>query len=271
MIDIVLVAILLTVSGVFVWTERSRFVAPDGGDGEQTVTGAPRRGYFWRLARPAGLSPESAWPFFLAAKILLPVAFLFVAAFALDFGPVLTLLAVALGFILPDAVLGYVRKERQANIRRGMSFFLDLIVSFLQAGLSLDEAFKRAAREGLARDHPLSEEALLVSEELDIGRDRSTAFHALADRTGVRELRGLANALGVGLGSGASVEATLRAQADLARAKRREDGLRRLNIASAEVLLPLMLCGFPVFAVIVFFPLALMVLSSLQSLAGALR
>lgn len=271
MIDLVLVAILLAVSAVFVWTERARFASPEGAESDRTVTGAPPRGYFWRLARPAGLSPESAWPFFLAAKILLPVAFLFLATAVLGFGFFATGVFTLGGFLLPDAVLAYVRKERQANVRRGMSFFLDLIVSFLQAGLSLDEAFKRAAREGLARDHPLAEEAVLVSEELDIGRDRATAFHALADRTGVRELRGLANALGVGLGTGASVEATLKAQADLARAKRREDGLRRLNVASAEVLLPLLLCGFPVFTVMIFFPLALMILSNMQALAGVLR
>ena len=62
-----------------------------------------------------------------------------------------------------------------------------------------------------------------------------------------------------------------RAQADLARAKRREEGLRRLQVASAEVLVPLLLCGFPVFIVMVFFPLGILLLRNLESIGGALR
>lgn len=271
MTDIILVSLLLLVGGSLIWMERARLFRSATVESDTTVIGGPEPGYFWKLARPAGLTPDRAWPFFVGAKIILAVALPAFATEVLGVGLFGFVIAAALGFLAPDAVLMYVRRQRQANIRRALSFFLDLIVSLLQAGLTLEEAFKRAAREGLSRDHPLAEEANLVAQELDLGRDRTAGFQALAERTGVRELRGLANALALGLGSGASVENTLRAQADLARAKRREEGLRRLQVASAEVLVPLLLCGFPVFIVMVFFPLAILLLRNLEAIGGALR
>ena len=82
---------------------------------------------------------------------------------------------------------------------------------------------------------------------------------------------GAKSALAVGATMGGSVEATLKAQADNARARRREDGLKRLSVVNAQVLLPLMLCAFPVFIVMVFLPLALRLAESLQGLGTVLR
>ena len=271
MIDIILVSLLLAVGGWLVWMQRSQVPVPAGLETDDVSTEAPNQGYFWRLARPAGLAPEQAWPFFIGSKIALAVLLPLFAVMVLGAGIFGVLVAAIVGFFAPDALIAYVRRQRQTAIRRALSFFLDLLVSLLQAGLSLDEAFKRAAREGLPKGHPLAEEAALVVEEMDMGRDRAAGFQALADRTGVRELRGLANALALGLGIGTSVETTLRAQADLARAKRREEGLARLQMASAEVLLPLMLCGFPVFLVIVFFPLGVLMMRNMDALGLALR
>lgn len=268
MIDLTLVALVLLLGGVLVWTERA---AMAGQAGEKTLLNVPDQGYFWRLARPAGLAPDQAWVWFVAAKVVLAVGLPLAALALFRLGAIPLFLLAVVGFLLPDGLLMYVRRQRQANIRRSLSFFLDLMVSLLQAGLTLEEAFKRAVKEGLPKSHPLAEEASLVADELDFGRDRTTGFQTLGDRTGVRELRALASALSLGVGTGVSVEATLRAQAELARAKRREDGIRRLNIASAEVLVPLLLCGFPVFIVLVFFPLAVILMNNLQALGSVLR
>ncbi len=271
MIDIILVTALVAIAGFLLWMERFRHFAPAGLDFEESATRARETGYFWRLARPAGLSPDQAWPYYLGAKVALTLVLPISAWVFMGFGVVGLLLIALIGFLIPDALLAYVRRQRQATIRRSMSFFLDLIVSLLQAGLTLEEAFRRAAREGLPKGHALAEEASQVVDELDFGRDRTAGFQALADRTGVRELRGLANALALGLGLGSPVEATLRAQAELARAKRREEGLRSLQVAGAEILIPLLLCGFPVFVVMVFFPLGLLALGNLEALGRALR
>ena len=50
------------------------------------------------------------------------------------------LLAVPFGAAVPDALLALVRRQRQKAIRRSLSFFLDLMLSLLQAGMTIDEA-----------------------------------------------------------------------------------------------------------------------------------
>lgn len=269
--DRFLALLLLLVVGALLWMERTRWLAlivrpPQTADTNGASTGS----YYWRLTRQAGLAPYRDWPFYMAAKIVLAVLLSVPLVAVVGFGWSMLLPAVA-GFLLPDLVLIYARRQRQATIRRALSFFLDLLASLLQAGLGLEEAFARTAREGLPPGHPLAKEARGIVEELSLGRDRSLGFRLLAERTGVAELRSLASALGLGATMGGSVEATLKAQADLARARRREEGLKRLSVVNAQVLMPLILCAFPVFVVLVFLPLALRLFESLQGLGNVLR
>lgn len=270
--DMILALLLALAIAVLLWIERARLLPLVTRPSRTSDTGAASGsgGYYWRLTRQAGLSPYDAWPYYIGAKlalaVLLPVLLIRIVGFSWW-----ALLPASIGFMLPDLVLAYARRQRQATIRRALSFFLDLLVSLLQAGLGLEEAFARTARVGLPPGHPLAKEAMGVVEEMSLGRDRSLAFQMLGERTGVAELRNLANAIAFGLTLGGSVEATLKAQADLARAKRREEGLKRLSLVNVQVLLPLMLCAFPVFVVLVVFPLAMRALESLQGLGSVLR
>jgi len=176
-----------------------------------------------------------------------------------------------LGFFLPDAVLLLIRHRRKRKITQSLAYFLDLMVAFLQAGLSLEAAFHRAGREGFPPNHPLSREVGLVSLELDAGREPDVAFQALADRTGAPDLRGVAAALRSGLRLGAPVVRTLQAQAELLWTKRRELALRQINSAVIKSVFPLMLCGFPIFMVLAFVPAILELADLLGQLAELFR
>ena len=219
----------------------------------------------WRRLRQAGYRPSRAWRGLLGAQVGVCVVVMLVGWPGM--GPAAVSLAVTV-LPLPGLVLGAWAKSRQWAIRRSLSYFLDLVVSLLQAGLGLDESVARAARDGFPQDHPLAIEVTLLVNELRLGRDRTAGFGVLAERTGVAELGAVASALSVGLSQGTTVEATLRAQAELARARRREEGLRRLDLANAEVLLPLALCSFPMFVVMVVVPLGLRVLQGLTGLGA---
>lgn len=229
------------------------------------LAGTPASGSTtWRQLRQAGYRPSRAWPILLGARVSL---FMLVAAIGwASMG--LASLSVAVAVLpIPGLVLRGRTQSRQWAIRRALSYFLDLVVSLLQAGLGLEAAIARAARDGLPPDHPLGAEVTQLVQELRLGRDRTAGFGALAERTGVAELGAVASALAVGLSQGMPVEATLRAQAELARARRREEGLRRLDLANAEVLLPLALCSFPMFFVMVVVPLGLRVLQGLTAVS----
>ena len=252
--------VLLVVAGVAIalffglrW--RRRGVDETGAE----TRGFDSGGFFRRAARQSGFEPRRFYPLFgLACAIStfgVPLAVLEFAPqrFRPIPGAVVVVLFV-LGFALPWSWLWSVRRERQRKIDWSLAYFLDLIVAYLRSGLGLEEAFRRAGREGLPADHPLAQEVALVSREMDLGKDRAAAFRALYARTGVKAMKGIAAALESGLRLGASVEATLRAQAELLRARRREDTLRRVQIAAVKALVPVLLCGFPVFLVIIFFP-----------------
>ncbi len=242
-------------------------------DGEAAETPPTRlTGYYPRLARQAGYDPDSLrWAYWLAKVALAVLApLLTLVLWSRSQGGIpwpLALVLAPLGFFLPDFALLRARRARRLRIRRALSFFLDLMVSLLRSGLGLEEAFRRAGRGGLDEDHPLAREVALVDLELAAGRSRGAAFEALAERTGVRELRSLATALRLGLRLGSSVRATLEAQADLMRTKRREETRRALALAPLKTLLPVILCGFPLFVVVVLFPAVVEIFTVLGEIA----
>ncbi len=242
----------------------------DEDSGEEA--GAPA-GYYPRLARQAGYDPDSLrWPYWLARialAVLVPlIALVLWSRWQGDIPWLLLLGLVLLGFFLPDLALLQVRRSRRQRIRRALSFFLDLMVSLLRSGLGLEEAFSRAGRGGLDEDHPLAREVALVDLEMVAGKERAAAFESLAERTGVRELRSLASALRLGLRLGSPVRETLEAQAGLMRTKRQEETRRQLALAPLKTLLPVVLCGFPVFIVFVLFPAVVEIFSVLGELAA---
>ena len=159
-----------------------------------------------------------------------------------------------LGFFAIDLWLLARRRERRARIERSLSYFVDLIASFLGAGMHLSAAFRHAGRYGFPRRHPLAGEISLVGRELEAGRDRGEALLALAERTGVKDLKSLATLLNVGFRVGASIRVTLEEQADLLRAKQREGSMKLLNRKTLESLFPLLLVSLPIFGVLVGFP-----------------
>lgn len=267
-LDLVLLAVALVAIAVVFLLRRGRSLD----DSRDERNEYRIRGYYARQVRQAGFVSKTFIPIFWALKligaVLVPLLVLEVAArrdWEVPAG--VLVLGVVLGFFLADLWLTSVRRERQKKITWSLAYLLDLIVAFLRSGLGLEEAFRRAGREGFPQDHPLAQEVALVSREIDLGKDRPAAFRALYARTGVVPMKAIAAALESGLRLGASVEATLRAQAELLRARRREDVLKRVQLAAVKALVPVILCGFPLFVVIVFFPAVTEILRTFGAIA----
>jgi tight adherence protein C len=253
--DLVLLALAALALVAFLVLRRRRKLDDTGGGASELRL----RGFYRRTARQAGFDPGSFLLLFAAGTVilalLLPLALIEIAAYReWELLPAFLILAGLLGVGLTHLWLWSTREERRRRIEWSLPYLLDLIVAFLRSGLGLEEAFRRAGREGFPPDHPLAREVALVAREIDLGRDRPAAFRALAERTGVRAMRAVAAALESGLRLGASVESTLRAQAELLRNRRREDTMKRVQLAAIKALVPVVLCGLPLFAVIVFFP-----------------
>jgi tight adherence protein C len=265
--------LVLALFGVLWLLYRSPGVAsqPAGAAADSGDAAWPLVSRFPAVARQAGYEPERLRWFLWWSKLTLALV-LALGFFELWPGDGARLLGglscAVVGFLLPDLWLRLVRRRRQRRIQLALSYYLDLLVALLASGLGLEEAFRRAGRAGLPPAHPLAREVLRVSREIDAGRDRSEAFRALGERTGVPDLRALAAALSLVMRHGTPIETALESQADLLRAKQRENMRRKVAVSATKAIFPVFLCGFPVFLVIVLFPSILELWQVFQAFAS---
>jgi len=91
----------------------------------------------------------------------------------------------------PDLWLKNKINKRTTAIRKGLPDALDLLVICAEAGLTVDAAFNRVARE-LGKAYPqLGDEFALTSIELGFLTDRRSAFENLANRIDLESVRGV--------------------------------------------------------------------------------
>jgi tight adherence protein C len=91
----------------------------------------------------------------------------------------------------PDVYLKNLIIKRSDAIRKGLPDALDLLVICAEAGLTVDAAFHRVARE-LGKAYPeLGEEYALTAIELGFLTDRRQAFENLATRVDLEAVKGV--------------------------------------------------------------------------------
>ena len=96
-----------------------------------------------------------------------------------------------LAYKAPDIYIKNKVNKRSAAIRKGLPDALDLLVICAEAGLTVDAAFGRVARE-LGKAYPeLGDEFALTSIELGFLTDRRQAFENLATRIDLEAMRGV--------------------------------------------------------------------------------
>jgi tight adherence protein C len=136
------------------------------------------------------------------ARLVLPVVLgtiVIVGVYLLDWFPAwgafkkYALVAGTLGlaYKAPDLWLKNKITKRTNAIRKGLPDALDLLVICAEAGLTVDAAFNRVARE-LGKAYPeLGDEFALTSIELGFLTDRRMAFENLATRINLDSIRGV--------------------------------------------------------------------------------
>lgn len=98
---------------------------------------------------------------------------------------------VILGYKAPELYIDNIAKKRTDAIRKGLPDALDLLVICAEAGLTVDAAFGRVARE-LGRAFPeLGDEFTLTAIELSFLTERRQAFENLAYRVNLEAVRGV--------------------------------------------------------------------------------
>ncbi|MES2492730.1 MAG: type II secretion system F family protein [Pseudomonadota bacterium] len=99
--------------------------------------------------------------------------------------------AVILGYKAPELYINNIASKRTDAIRKGLPDALDLLVICAEAGLTVDAAFGRVAKE-LGRAYPeLGDEFTLTGIELSFLTERRMAFENLAYRVNLEAVRGV--------------------------------------------------------------------------------
>jgi tight adherence protein C len=177
-----------------------------------------------------------------------------------DWSP-LKRLGVAAGALIgsykaPDFYVKNKITKRSGEIRKGLPDALDLLVICAEAGLTVDAAFHRVAKE-LGRAYPeLGDEFALTAIELGFLTDRRAAFENLAQRIDLDSIRGVVTTMiqtekyGTPLASALRV---LSAEFRNERMMRAEEKAARLP---AIMTIPLILFILPVLFIVILGPAA---------------
>ena len=177
----------------------------------------------------------------------------------------LVLAGAAAGTIGPRAVLDRMVDRRRSRIRKSIPDSLDLLVVCVEAGVGLDSAMLRVARD-MASLHPeLAGEFLVVNRRMNAGMTREEAVHGLYDRTGVEELRGLSSSMIQSERLGSSIARVLRVYSETFRRKRKQQAEERAAKASIKMIIPLAIFMLPALFAIVLGPAVMLLAKTMGS------
>jgi tight adherence protein C len=168
------------------------------------------------------------------------------------------------GLMLPPFILLRMVSSRQDKIRRSLPDCLDLLVVCVEAGISLDAAILRVARD-LTYVHPqLAGELLVVSRKTNAGMTREEALRGLWDRTGVEEVRTLVASLVQSEKWGSSASRVLRVSAETLRRKRRHAAEKKAATAPLKMIVPMAVFIFPALFVVVLGPAVVQIINGFK-------
>lgn len=150
----------------------------------------------------AGYRNKELAVFVIGARLVLPVllgllgvTFIYLLDYFPDWGGMKRVGAMAAllfaGYKGPEIFLKNKSGKRTDEIRKGLPDALDLLVICAEAGLTVDAAFNRVAKE-LGRAYPeLGDEFMLTAIELSFLNERKKAFDNLAYRVDLEAVRGV--------------------------------------------------------------------------------
>jgi tight adherence protein C len=220
----------------------------------------------------AGIRDATAPMVFLGAKAVSAVVvamgwLVFNFAMARPVGSTLFsgFVAGVVGFYLPTLWLYLKGEARRGQIQRSLPDALDLLVVCVESGLGLNAAVERVGREIALASPALSEEFLMVNQEIRTGLARGDALRRLARRTGVEDIYALTAMMIQADRLGTSIAQSLRAHAESMRTKRRQRAEQMARKAGIKLAFPLVFLIFPALLVVILGPAAIQLMEAIAA------
>ena len=228
---------------------------------EGTVDALARAGYRGQGPLTTYLFLRFVTPFVLFTLALLYLSFTVLADRPLYLNVLYALFIGLVGAYLPTLLLKNKIIKRQQSIRKSWPDCLDLMLLCVEAGMSVEHAFKRVAKEIGMQSAELAEELTLTTAELSFLEDRTKAYENLGKRTGLDGVRAVMTALIQADKQGTSVGQALRVMAEEGREQRMMEAEKKAAALPPKLTVPLILFFLPVLFIIIISPAMIKVFS----------
>jgi tight adherence protein C len=144
--------------------------------------------------------------------------------------------------------------KRQQSIKRAWPDALDLMLLCVEAGMSVEHAFKRVSKEIGMQSAELAEEITLTTAELSFLEDRTRAYDNLGKRTGLDVVKSVMTALIQADRYGTSVGTSLRVMAEEGRETRMMEAEKKAAALPPKLTVPLIIFFLPVLFIVIIAP-----------------
>jgi len=170
-----------------------------------------------------------------------------------------------LGWVIPRHVVLAKARKRMKELQKALADAIDLLVVCVEAGLGLNQAFQRVAREVREVSPALADELEQVNLEIRAGSPRDEALRNLGRRTDLADVRSLVAMLIQTDRFGTSVGKALRVHSDGLRTKRRQRAEEAAAKTTIKLVFPLVLFIFPAMFVVILAPALIHILTTLSN------
>ena len=207
---------------------------------------------------------------FLFFRLVTPIGLflftLFYVFFIKDFGlPPLIRFGIAiggayLGIKAPEIFLSNQISKRQASMQQAFPDALDLLLICVEAGMSIEHAFRKVSTEIGGQSVPLAEEFALCTAELSYLAERRQAYENLAVRTGLEGVKSVSTALVQAERYGTPLGTALRTLAQESRDQRMMAAEKKAAALPPMLTVPMILFFLPVLFVVIMTPAIIQVM-----------
>lgn len=187
---------------------------------------------------------------FFSIKLILMLTFTVFAFFVFLAKPLPVVIALVLGYFIPELWLETkIRKRKQAIIRL-LPETVDLLSLCVEAGLEFSSAIDWIIKKA-SMSTPMIEELTLVLEEIKWGKPRSQALKDMSARLNLAGVTSFAQTLIQGERMGTPIVESFNILSENIRLERFHRGERKALQAPIKMLVPLIFCILPVIAIII--------------------
>jgi len=219
----------------------------------------------------AGYRGHAPYVAFLFFRMVTPVVMFFAALFYmfvvlnLD-QPAMIKIGICLGAAyigmqVPYFFLKNRIAKRQLSIKRAFPDALDLLLICVEAGMSIEAAFKKVSTEIGSQSIALAEELTLTTAELSYLQERRQAYENLAKRTDIDGVKSVCMALQQAERYGTPLGQTLRVMSQENRDIRMTEAEKKAAALPPKLTVPMILFFLPVLFVVILGPAAIRVMA----------